>query len=140
MATARKAAAALKDQTDQTSQLQKQVESLKKKNEHQNKDLEAAAKRLRSVAMPSCLETGAAGDWLFTAIIRSRDSYEVDGKIDSLRQVLDTYGAALDSARSKGCKQSIQVYIGADAAGIEYDFALRRIEEYFYTKKLGPRK
>jgi hypothetical protein len=134
--------------------LGKQVQNLKKKAAQdaqtiahlrdENRELEgkfgASRPGLRSRATPSCSELGKAAGWLFAAVIRGRDSYEVNGDTMSLRDLLFANSEALKSAREGGCHHSIQLYYGAGVSGIDYDYALRRIEEYFYTKKMGPKQ
>ncbi len=94
--------------------------------------------RLRSAATPSCIEKGIVADWLFTAIIRGRDAYEVHGRRLTLAGLLSMYQPQVSASKEAGCVHSAKIQLGAGVSAVDYDFALRRIEQNFYTKKLGP--
>ncbi len=103
-------------------------------------ELEKHRRDLRSVATPSCVEIDRAKDWLFTVTIRGADQYEIGGHELNLRELLDKYSAALELARKEACIHRIRLHYGTGVSGEDYDLALRRLEEYFYTRKLGPKR
>jgi hypothetical protein len=93
---------------------------------------------LRSVALPSCAETKVRADWLFTAIIRGQNRYDIghSGSL-SIEDIVERFHAEMEDGRIHGCVQRVQVYVGSNVSAQDYDFALRRLERYFYPKKLG---
>jgi hypothetical protein len=95
------------------------------------------AARLRSSALPSCVEIGTEQDWLFTTVIRGRDAYEIEGHVLGLADVLARFDGEIASAKLAGCVPTIKVMLSATIGAADYDFALRQIEQHFYTKKLG---
>ncbi len=99
-------------------------------------EIEKSHRNLRSAAMPTCAELDKA-DWLFTVVIRGSDVYEVNGNKYSISMLLQTYTRELSEANKDGCRHRVKVYYGKDVSLPEYDYALRRIEQYFYDLKLG---
>jgi hypothetical protein len=98
----------------------------------------AAARHLRSITLPSCAEKKVRNDWLFTTVVRGEDLYDVqDIGTLNLQQILDRFKRELDEATLAECVQRIQVRVGNDVSAIDYDLALRRLEQHFYPRKLG---
>jgi regulator of replication initiation timing len=106
-------------------------------NERLKSQIDKSRRNLRSAAMPTCAELNKA-DWLFTAVIRGADVYEVNGNKYSLNTLLQAYAAELSEASKNGCRHRVKLYYGKDVSLPEYDFALRKIEQSFYDLKLGP--
>jgi hypothetical protein len=100
-------------------------------------EIDKSRRNLRSAAMPTCAELNKA-DWLFTAVIRGADVYEVNGNKYSLDRLLQTYATELSEANKNGCRHRVKLYYGKDVSLTEYDYALRKIEQSFYDLKLGP--
>ena len=137
---AQKAALAQGEQAKEKEVLEKRVGDLERENAVQRSRLQIASRQLRSVAAPSCFELGKANDWLFDTTVRGRDAYQVNQQTLTLDAVLNAYSSDLGFATENGCKQRIRTYYGIGVPGIDYDYALRRIEEHFYTKKMGPER
>lgn len=92
---------------------------------------------LRSKATPSCVEKNKASDWLFTAVIHGADQYSIEGRDYTFTELLRTYQAQNAQAKQDGCVHRVKVYYSSGISGSDYDYALRQIEEVFYTRKLG---
>jgi hypothetical protein len=103
-------------------------------------DLEGFRRGNISRQTPSCSELGKAGGPLFTATIRGRDQYEVDGTPFTFEGLRGRFSDALSNATRDKCVHSIRVNYGADVSVQDYDSALRHIEQLFYTTKLGQRR
>ena len=112
-------------------------ERLKAENERLKTQIDKSRPNLRSAAMPTCAELNNA-DWLFTAVIRGADAYEINGNRYSLSTLLQAYATELSEASKNGCRHRVKVYYGKDVSLPEYDYALRKIEQSFYDLKLGP--
>jgi hypothetical protein len=98
----------------------------------------ASRPNLRSVALPSCAEIKLTSDWLFTAAIQGQDRYEVEGVgTVTIAQILERFHNEMEEGRIHGCVQRVRVRVGKNISAEDYDFALRRLEQYFYPKKLG---
>lgn len=118
--------------------LQKKLAAADAENARLHEELENSRHNLRSVVTPSCVEINKATDWLFAATIRGADSYYVSGQQYSLNDLLTKYASALTQAKRDACIQRIRIHYGVGVPLPDYDYALRRIEEHFYTLKLGP--
>jgi hypothetical protein len=92
---------------------------------------------LRSTAPPSCVQIGLTNETLFTMVIRGRDSFEVNQTLYGLSGLLAKFDQDVSAARAAGCFHSIKVLVSPTLGAGDYDFALRQIEQSFYTKKLG---
>jgi hypothetical protein len=92
---------------------------------------------LRSSAPPSCIEIGLTSEPLFTTVIRGRDSFDVNGSSFTLSELLARFNQDVSAARATGCFHSIKLMVSPTLGAADYDFALRKIEQNFYTKKLG---
>ena len=122
-----------------TGALEKQLAAATAENVKLRRELDEASRRnLRSVVAPSCVEVGKATDWLFEAIIRGADDYEILGQQYTLGDLLAKYSSAQAQAKQDRCIHRIRVYYGMGVSVSDYDHALRRIEEDFYSQKLGP--
>lgn len=119
------------------AKLQTDLKNANASNESLKAEIENSRRNLRSAAMPTCAELNKA-DWLFTAVIRGSDSYEVNSNRYSLSTLLQTYAKELSEASTNGCRHRVKVYYGKDVSLPEYDYALRKIERSFYDLKLGP--
>lgn len=128
------------ESAEQEASVQQEIEAVRKENEELTRRVSAIQSRLRSKAMPSCVEIGVATGWLFTTTIRGGVTYEIDGRRLGLEKVLANNADALRTARTAECRHRIKIYYGLGVSGIEYDEALRKIEDHFYTKKMGPRQ
>lgn len=117
--------------------VQKQLDAAKLDNARLQKELENSRRNLRSVVTPSCVEISKATDWLFAATVRGADNYEVLDQQYTLDGLLAKYAAALAQAKQDDCVHRIRIYYGAGVSGLDYDLAIRRLEEHFYTQKLG---
>jgi competence protein ComGC len=120
------------------SDVEKQLIAAKAENTQLQQELQNSRRNLRSVVTPSCVEISKATDWLFTAVIRGSDDYEVQGQQYTLDALLAKYSPELVQAKQNSCVHRIRIYYGQDLSGLDYDYSLRRIEKHFYTQKLGP--
>lgn len=118
------------------AKLQTDLKNATAANDRLKAEIEKSRRNLRSAAVPSCAELNNA-DWLFTAVIRGSDAYEVNGNRYSLRTLLQTYAPELSEANKNGCRHRVKLYYGKDVSLPEYDSALRKVEQYFYDLKLG---
>jgi hypothetical protein len=116
--------------------LQADLKNATAANETLKAEIEKSRKNLRSAAMPTCAELDKA-DWLFTVVIRGSDVYEVSGNRYAINDLLQTYSKEIAQANKDGCRHRVKVYYGKDISLPEYDYALRKIEQYFYDLKLG---
>jgi hypothetical protein len=123
---------------EKIAETQQELSRANAENAQLRKELQDSRHNLRSVAMPSCAELNKSSDWLFTATIRGIDDYEIAGRSYRLADVLKNYSAPLDQARRDGCRHRIRVSYQAGLDANDYFQALTRIEETFYTLKLGP--
>lgn len=121
-----------------TSDVKKQLLAANAENAQLQQELQNSRRNLRSVVTPSCVEISKATDWLFAAIVRGSDDYEVLGQQYTLNALLAKYSPALIEAKQDGCVHRIRIYYGQGVSGYDYDYSLRQIEEHFYTQKLGP--
>lgn len=128
------------EQENLTASLQGEMESLKRQNTELKRQVVTMQSELRSKAKPTCVEAGIAKGWLFTTTIRGRNAYELNGRIMSLEEILSANRQALLVAEKEECLHRIKLFYGLGVAGIDYDYALRRIEEPFATKKMGPKR
>jgi hypothetical protein len=117
--------------------LQNDLKNATATNESLKAEIDKSRRNLRSAAMPTCAELNKA-DWVFTAVIRGSDAYEVNGNRYSLSTLLQTYATELSEAKKNGCRHRVRLYYGKDVSLPEYDSALRKVEQYFYDLKLGP--
>ena len=117
--------------------VQKQLLAANHKIAQLQQEVDNSRPNLRSVATPTCVEVNKATGWLFGAVIRGADSYEVLGEQFTLDTLLAKYAPALAQAKQDGCRHRIRIYFGQGVSVVDYDFALRRLEEYFYDTKLG---
>jgi phosphatidylserine decarboxylase len=117
--------------------LQSDLKNAKAINESLKAEIDKSRRNLRSAAIPACAELNKA-DWVFTAVIRGSDAYEVKGNQYSLNALLHNYATELSEANKNGCRHRVKLYYGKDVSLFEYDAALRKIEQYFYDLKLGP--
>lgn len=118
--------------------LQKQLLAANASNTRLQQELENSRPNLRSAATPTCVEVGKATGWLFAATIRGADTYQVLDQPYTLDDLLHKYAPALAEAAQAGCRQRVKVYLGQGVSAVDYDDALRRLEESFYDTKLGP--
>jgi hypothetical protein len=116
--------------------LQNDLKSATVTNETLRAEIDKSRRNLRSAAIPACAELNSS-DWVFTAIIRGSDIYEVNGNKYSLNGILQTYATELSEAKKNGCRHRVKVYYDRNVSLLEYDSALRRVEQYFYDLKLG---
>jgi hypothetical protein len=137
-ARTRQELASVKTNKATANAVEKQLLAANKENVRLQQELENSRRNLRSVVMPSCVEISKATDWLFAATIRGSDDYEVLGQRYTFDGLMTKYSPALAQAKQDGCVHRIIIYYGQGVSGFDYDYALRRIEQPFYTKKLGP--
>lgn len=127
-------ASARKDLAEQKSL----VLALTKENDALRARFSAERPNLRSKQIPSCREKGIVTDWLFVTTIRERNLYDIQGGVTvTLEKLLGLYSPRLTKAAQQGCVESIEVYLGKDVSAVDYDYALRRLEEHFYTAQMG---
>ena len=119
------------------AKLQTDLKNALAENARLKAEIDKSRPNLRSAAMPTCAELNKA-DWLFTAVIRGADAYEVNDKTYSLGTLLQAYAPELSDASKNGCRHRVKLYYGKNVSLPEYDFALRKIEQSFYDLKLGP--
>jgi hypothetical protein len=119
--------------------LQKRVDELQLENDKLKAALEGFIRNARSKQTPSCIELGKASGPLFTVTIRGANQYEVDGTSLTLETLRGRFSGELSDATRSKCVHSIRVNFGTDVSAPDYDLALRRIEQSFYTTKLGQR-
>jgi len=86
--------------------------------------------------VPSCIEIGLHKGFLFTVKIMSDDAYQVNSHIYNFDLLIDSYKSEIDKAKKRGCVPSIKVGCSPYTSVQEYDIALRRLEQYFYTMRL----
>jgi hypothetical protein len=118
------------------AKLQTELRNATTENGNLKAEIDKSRRNLRSAAVPTCAELNKA-DWLFTAVVRGSDTYEVNGKKYSLNTLLQTYSEQMSEANKNGCKHRVKLYYGKEVSLAEYDYALRRIEQSFYDLKLG---
>jgi hypothetical protein len=121
----------------------KELAELKRKNEDLQREIEklkGSIRDARSKQTPSCIELGKARGPLFTVTIRGGNEYEVEGSSLTLETLRASFSDALLDATRNKCVHSIRVNYGAEVSVQDYDLALRRIEQSFYTTKLGQRR
>ena len=133
----RKELDSIKAATMLTGDIQKQLADAKSENVRLQQEIENSRRNLRSVATPSCFEINKTTGWLFTAIIRGADRYEVLGQEFTFASLLAKYSSNLTQGKQDGCRQRVRIYFGNGVSVADYDYALRRLEEYFYDSKLG---
>ena len=120
---------------DLDAALEKQAREQEHPRPIQRKVIDRTA--LRSAAPPSCVETGVATGWLFTATVEGRDSYRINGVKLTFDELQQRYQTNVTEARDAGCFHRVKVYFTPSITSVEYDEALRKLEELFYTRKLG---
>ena len=101
--------------------------------------MDALLPKLRSTAFPTCLAVGKAKDWLFTATVRGRDAYEIEGHVLALANITRLYSVQLHDADESECRQRIRLYVGREVSGEDYEYAMRRISQNFYVGYMGSR-
>lgn len=89
----------------------------------------------RSNLTPKCSELGLK-DILFTAVIRGRESYEVNGREENFQELLGAYDPDLQKAHTQQCKYSVNVSYARDVTTDDFVFALRRLRSAFYVQLL----
>ncbi len=99
--------------------------------------MDALLPKLRSTAFPTCVAVGKAKDWLFTATVRGRDAYEIEGQLVSLANITKLYSVQLRDADENECRQRVRLYVGKGVSGEEYEYAMRRISQNFYVGYMG---
>lgn len=87
----------------------------------------------RSNLTPKCSELGLK-DILFNAVIRGRQSYEVNGETRSLQELLSAYSPELSQAEKQRCRYSVNVSYQPDVTTDDFVFALRRLRSEFYVQ------
>jgi hypothetical protein len=126
-------------QQEQIAALQRDLNSERQSNSDLSRRMAALLPKLRSSAFPSCAETGKAQGWLFTATVRGRDAYEIDGDRLTLADLIKKYSEPLREASTAECRQRIRLYVSNEISGEEYEYAMRRVSQYFYVGYMGPR-
>jgi hypothetical protein len=122
---------------EKVAEIEQRLARAAAENAQLRKEIDDSRRNLRSVAMPSCAELNKSPDWLFTAIIRGPDTYEILGRPYTRADVLKNYSAQLDQAKRDGCRLRIRISYQPGLDTSDYVQGLRRIEENFYTLKLG---
>ncbi|GEM_PF-4237656 len=128
-----------KIQQEHMATMQASLDAEKQRSASLSRKLESLAPKLRSSVLPSCAETGLTQGWLFTATVKSSDSYEIDGASLNLSKLLEVYSAQLQQASGAECRERIRLYVGEGISGADYEYALRRISQYFYVAYMGSR-
>ena len=95
-------------------------------------------KSLRSIAEPSCLETGYFKGYLFTTIILDRDTYMIDNADYSWADIRKKYGPDINNASVNGCRHRIKVSVVANITAAEFDEALKKLESEFFILRIRP--
>lgn len=133
---------ALKEITSQREQiatLQGDLKTERQNNTTIARDMAELLPKLRSSAFPSCAEKGITEGWLFTATVKGRDAFEIDGISLTLAKLLNDYSIQLQKATASECRERIRLYVGKDISGADYEYALRRISQSFYVAYMGSR-
>lgn len=126
-------------QAEKIAALQRDLNAERQSKAELSRQMAILLPKLRSSAFPSCAETGKAQGWLFTATVRGVDAYEVDGVLLTLADLLKSYSSQLKDADKAECRQRIRLYVGNDVSGGAYEYAMRRVGQYFYVGYMGPR-
>ncbi len=123
--------------TQQVSTQREQITTLERNNADLKQRMAILLPKLRSSAFPSCAEVGKAQGWLFTATVRGRDTYDIGGDSLALASLLTLYSKQLRESDEGECRQRIRLYVGKGVSGAEYEYAMRRLGQYFYIGYLG---
>jgi hypothetical protein len=126
-------------QRQQIATLQQDLKTERQNNTTLTRNMAELLPKLRSSAFPSCAETGIAEGWLFTATVKGRDAFEVDGISLTLSNLLNNYSTQLRQATESECRERVRLYVGKDISGADYEYALRRISQHFYVGYMGSR-
>lgn len=94
---------------------------------------QAGKKAGRSNLTPKCSELGLK-DLLFTAVIRGRESYDVNGQTRNFQELLAAYSSDLQEAEKQQCRYSVNVSFQPDVTTDDFVFALRRLRSAFYVQ------
>lgn len=114
-----------------------EAEKLRAENLALREEIDASRKNLKSRITPPCAELDKNSSWLFTATVRSRDSFGIAGKTLSMQEILREYAKPLADAKKRGCVQQVHVNFQAGISAGDFDYAFRRLGSYFYPASLG---
>ena len=114
--------------TQEIRNLQEERTVLKSKIE----DLEKKDK-LKSKALPSCIEKGLSNRFLFRVKILGENRYLIDNEELTYREILRRYKSDIAFANQNGCVHSIRVETEKNLDASAYIRALKRIQMSFYT-------
>ncbi|MGO9575930.1 MAG: hypothetical protein ACLPTQ_16570 [Terriglobales bacterium] len=124
-------------QLDQISRLQSDLNSERRSNAELSERIATLLPKLRSSAFPSCAEAGKTQGWLFTATVRGKDMYDIEGTVFTVSALTAAYSKQLREAREADCRQRIRLYVGRGVSGEEYEYAMRQLAQYFYIGYMG---
>jgi hypothetical protein len=122
-------------QLGQLTRLQQDLNSERQSNAELSGQI--ATFKLRSRAFPSCAETGKVSGWLFTATVRGRDAYDIDGTLFTVSTLTAAYAKQLREASEASCRQRIRLFVGDGVSGEEYEYAMRQVAQHFYIGYMG---
>lgn len=128
---------AVQGQLGQINRLQQDLNSARQSTAELSGQLAALLPKLRSRAFPSCAETGKVQGWLFTATVRGRDTYDIDGNVFTVSDLTTAYSRQLREASESSCRQRIRLYVGDGVSGEEYEYAMRQLAQHFYIGYMG---
>ena len=98
-------------QKSRVAELTQNLDSAKAGNVALKARMDALLPKLRSTTFPTCVAVGKAKDWLFTATVRGRDAYEIEGQLVSLANITKLYSVQLRDADENECRQKGSDYM-----------------------------
>ena len=117
--------------------VQRDLTSERESKAELSRQVAAMLPKLRSSAFPSCAEAGKSEGWLFAATVRGRNTYEIGGKLFTLTDLTSFYSKQLQEAYKSECRERVRLYVGDAVSGEEYEYAMRRVAQYFYVGYMG---
>lgn len=118
--------AALTRSASKVNRLEKELTALKKEKED-----------LRSRQRPSCIEQGSVDGFIGRVSILSNNKFKVSDIELSLSGLKEFFKSDLGYAKEKGCVQAIKVVHGSDVSLQEYLRSLKKLERWFYIKRVN---
>lgn len=101
-----------------------------------NANLEERRKGLKSKQTPSCIETGFSQGAVAEITILNSDKYMLHGKEHSFQELKANLNKDIENARNANCVHSVNVSAIKHISTQDYDEGLRKLEQFFYIKRL----
>ena len=96
-------------QREQIATLQQDLKTERQNNTTLTRNIAELQPKLRSSAFPSCAETGITEGWLFTATVKGRDAFEIDGTSLTMANLLNNYSTQLRKANTSECRERVRL-------------------------------